>query len=41
MMIKRTITGLILAIVLIPLLLLGDWYFAVGVGILGFIATYE
>lgn len=41
MMFKRTITGLILAIVLIPLLLLGDWYFAVGVGILGFIATYE
>ena len=40
-MIKRTITGLILAIVLIPLLLLGDWCFAVGVGILGFIATYE
>ena len=40
-MFKRTITGLILAIVLIPLLLLGDWYFAVGVGILGFIATYE
>ena len=41
MMFKRTITGLILAIVLIPLLLLGDWYFAVGVGILGFVATYE
>ena len=41
MMFKRTITGLILAIVLIPLLLLGNWYFAVGVGILGFIATYE
>ena len=40
-MIKRTITGLILAIVLIPLLILGDWYFAVGVGILGFVATYE
>ena len=40
-MIKRTITGLILAIVLIQLLLLGDWCFAVGVGILGFIATYE
>lgn len=40
-MIKRTITGLILAVVLILLLLLGDWYFALGVGILGFIGTYE
>lgn len=40
-MLKRTITGLILAAVLVPLLILGDWYFALAAGLLGFVATYE
>lgn len=40
-MLKRTITGLTLVIVLVPLLILGDWYFAALVAFIAYMANYE
>lgn len=41
MMLKRTLTGLILVAVLVPLLILGDWYFALVVAFIAYMANHE
>lgn len=40
-MLKRTITGLVLVLVLVPLLVLGDWYFACVAAFIAYMANYE
>lgn len=40
-MLKRTITGLALVLFLVPLLILGDWYFACAVAFIAYMANYE
>ncbi len=40
-MLKRTITGLALVLVLVPLLILGDWYFACVAAFIAYMANYE
>lgn len=40
-MLKRTITGLALVLVLVPLLILGDWYFACAAAFIAYMANYE
>ena len=40
-MIKRIVTGVILAAILIPLVILGDWYFIALAAVLAYIANYE
>lgn len=40
-MLKRTLTGLILVAVLVPLLILGDWYFALIVAFIAYMANQE
>ncbi len=40
-MLKRTITGLVLVAILVPLVILGDWYFAAGAALMAFVANYE
>ena len=40
-MLKRTLTGIALVIVLVPLLILGDWFFASVVALIAYMANYE
>lgn len=40
-MLKRTITGLVLVAVLVPLLILGDWYFALACAFIAYMANHE
>ena len=40
-MLKRTLTGVALVIVLVPLLILGDWYFACVAAFIAYMANYE
>lgn len=40
-MFKRTLTGLILVAVLVPLLILGNWYFALLVAFIAYMANHE
>ncbi len=40
-MLKRTLTGLILIAVLVPLLILGNWYFALLVAFIAYMANHE
>lgn len=40
-MLKRTITGLVLVVALVPLLILGDWYFMAVTALIAYIANYE
>jgi len=40
-MVKRIITGFCLCVVMIPLLILGGWFFTIGAAILSYIAGWE
>ncbi|MBQ8292595.1 MAG: phosphatidate cytidylyltransferase [Bacilli bacterium] len=40
-MLKRTLTGILLVVVLVPLLVLGDWYFALAASFIAYMANYE
>lgn len=40
-MLKRTLTGLVLIAALVPLLVLGNWYFALVVAFIAYMANYE
>ncbi len=40
-MLKRTITGLVLTAILVPLLIVGKWFFAVAVALIAYLANYE
>lgn len=40
-MFKRTLTGLVLIAILVPLLVLGNWYFALAVAFISYMANYE
>ncbi len=40
-MLKRTLTGILLVVVLVPLLVLGDWCFALLASFIAYMANYE